>query len=130
MQQNEMKNKFYLIWSLLTAFTLIITFFLSNGNEPFTRIVVMTGTLIVAIIMLVSYMISVRNLLDSNPNRFVRGIMGGTFLKFMLSIVAVSILLFSVRDKLHKPDLFLLMGVYLLFSMVETAFLSIVSRKN
>lgn len=125
-----MKNKFYLIWSLLTAFTLIITFFLSNGNEPFTRIVVMTGTLIVAIIMLVSYMISVRNLLDSNPNRFVRGIMGGTFLKFMLSIVAVSILLFSVRDKLHKPDLFLLMGVYLLFSMVETAFLSIVSRKN
>lgn len=125
-----MKNKFYLIWSLLTAFTLIITFFLSNGNEPFTRIVVMTGTLIVAIIMLVSYMISVRNLLDSNPNRFVRGIMGGTFLKFMLSIVAVSILLFSVRGKLHKPDLFLLMGVYLLFSMVETAFLSIVSRKN
>ncbi len=130
MQQNEMKNKFYLIWSLLTAFTLLITFFLSNGNEPFTRIVVMTGTIIIAIIMLVSYMISVRNLLDSNPNRFVRGIMGGTFLKFMLSIVAVSILLFSVRDKLHKPDLFLLMGVYLLFSMVETAFLSIVSRKN
>ena len=125
-----MKNKFYLIWSLLTAFTLLITFFLSNGNEPFTRIVVMTGTIIIAIIMLVSYMISVRNLLDSNPNRFVRGIMGGTFLKFMLSIVAVSILLFSVRDKLHKPDLFLLMGVYLLFSMVETAFLSIVSRKN
>ena len=130
MQQNEMKNKFYLIWGLLTAFTLLITYFLSNGNEPFTRIVVMMGTGIVAIIMLVSYMISVQNLLDSNPNKFVRGIMGGTFLKFMLSIVAVAVLLFSVREKLHKPDLFLLMGVYLLFSMVETAFLSIISRKN
>jgi hypothetical protein len=84
----------------------------------------------VAAISFLSYFISARSVNSDNPNKFVRGVMGGTFLKFFLCIVAVGILLFLLQKKLHKPDLFLLMFVYLVYTVVETGLLFTLSRKQ
>ncbi len=125
-----MKNKFYIIWSITTAIIVGIVFFLSKDDSPLTRNVMLLGTAFMAGITLLSFTISIRSLLHENPNRFVRGVMGGTFLKFLLSIVGVAILLFTYKKQLHKPDLYVLMIEYVIFSIIETGYMSIVSRKK
>lgn len=123
-----MKNKFYLIFIAVVFLVLATLFFLSDAEGFFTRYIVMGGTLILAAITLLSYRISSNSADDQNPNKFVRGVMGATFLKFMLCIVAVGILLLSTKKQLHKPDLYVMMFVYIIFSVVETLYLAKFSR--
>ncbi len=125
-----MKNNAYLVFGLTTLVLLLIEYFLSAPDGYFTRLIVLAGTAVVGAISFLSYFISARSVNSDNPNKFVRGVMGGTFLKFFLCIVAVAILLFTTQKKLHKPDLFLLMFVYLIYTVVETGLLFSLSRQK
>ena len=109
---------------------LSIEFILSSSNGYFTRNVILIGTCVLAGISILSYYISSRNVNSDNPNQFVRGVMGGTFLKFFLCIVAAAIFIFLMKKNLHKPDLFLLMFVYLVFTVLETGLLFILSKQK
>ncbi|GBL35620.1 hypothetical protein EMGBS15_12150, partial [Filimonas sp.] len=109
-----MKNNAYLVFTLTTLLLLTTEYFLSAPDGYFTRVIVLAGTGVVGAISFLSYFISSRSVNSENPSQFVRGVMGGTFLKFFLCIVAVAVLLFTTQKKLHKPDLFLLMFVYLI----------------
>ena len=125
-----MNTKSYLIFALTTIVLLSVEFLLSAPEGYFTRNIILSGTAVVAGISFLSYFISARSVNSENPNKFVRGVMGGTFLKFFLCIVAVGILLFLMQKKLHKPDLYLLMFVYLIYTVVETAMLFTLSRQK
>jgi hypothetical protein len=125
-----MNTRSYLIFALTTIVLLAVEILLSAPDGYFTRNIILYGTLVVAAISFLSYFISARSVNSDNPNKFVRGVMGGTFLKFFLCIVAVGILLFLLQKKLHKPDLFLLMFVYLIYTVVETGLLFTLSRKQ
>ena len=125
-----MNTKSYLIFALTTIVLLAVEILLSAPDGYFTRNIILYGTLVVAAISFLSYFISARSVNSDNPNKFVRGVMGGTFLKFFLCIVAVGVLLFLLQKKLHKPDLFLLMFVYLVYTVVETGLLFTLSRKQ
>jgi hypothetical protein len=125
-----MNTRSYLIFAITTIVLLAVEILLSAPDGYFTRNIILYGTLVVAAISFLSYFISARSVNSDNPNKFVRGVMGGTFLKFFLCIVAVGILLFLLQKKLHKPDLFLLMFVYLIYTVVETGLLFTLSRKQ
>lgn len=109
---------------------LVTEYFFTANDHLFTQTVVMAGTIIVAGINILAYIVSFRSSRKKNPNQFVRGVMGATFLKFFLCIVAVLIYLFAVRKNIHKPDIYFLMVVYLVFTILETALLSTAVRKN
>ena len=123
-----MNKSYYLLLSLSTFFILLILFFLSADAGYFTRLVVISGTLIIAVISLLSYLFAQRSVADQNPYKFVRAVMGATFLKFFLSILAVGALLFAYNKHLHKPDLYVLMFVYIIYAVIEASFLSKASR--
>lgn len=125
-----MNTRSYLIFALTTIVLLAVEILLSAPDGYFTRNIILYGTLVMAAISFLSYFISARSVNSKNPNKFVRGVMGGTFLKFLLCIVAVGVLLFLLQKKLHKPDLFLLMFVYLVYTVVETGLLFTLSRKQ
>ena len=125
-----MNTKSYFIFALTTIVLLAVEILFSAPDGYFTCTIILYGTLVVAAISFLSYFISARSVNSDNPNKFVRGVMGGTFLKFFLCIVAVGVLLFLLQKKLHKPDLFLLMFVYLVYTVVETGLLFTLSRKQ
>lgn len=125
-----MKNKFYLIWGMATFFILICSYFLGNSSTYFTPKIIIIGTIVIALITLSSYLLAIRNINHPNPNRFVNGIMVSTFLKFMLCVVAVAGLAFYLKQALHKPDLFYLAFVYLIYSSIETVVLAKLARTN
>jgi hypothetical protein len=123
-----MKHKFYILLLIFTAILLGIEYFMSSTNGLFTRNVVQFGTIILAGIAFLSFYFTEKSISHENPNQFVRGVMLATLIKLFLCIIGVGILLVTLRKDLHKPDLFLLMFVYMIYSTVEAVIMSKISR--
>jgi hypothetical protein len=123
-----MKHKFYIILVVITAILLSVEYLMSSKEGLFTRSVVQIGTLILAVIAFLSFYFTEKSISHENPNKFVRGVMLATLIKLFLCIIGVGVLLVTLRKDLHKPDLFLLMFVYMIFSSVEAVIMSRLSR--
>jgi hypothetical protein len=123
-----MKHKFYILLVIITAVLVGIEYLMSSKDGLFTRSVVQIGTMILAIIAFLSFYFTEKSITHENPNKFVRGVMLATIIKLFLCIIGVGILLVTLRKDLHKPDLFLLMFVYMIYSTVEAVIMSSLSR--
>jgi hypothetical protein len=123
-----MKHKFYIILVVITSILLSVEYLMSSKEGLFTRSVVQIGTLILAVIAFLSFYFTEKSISHENPNKFVRGVMLATLIKLFLCIIGVGVLLVTLRKDLHKPDLFLLMFVYMIFSSVEAVIMSRLSR--
>lgn len=121
-------SRFYVLFSMVVVAVLAIGFILTSFPSPFTRIPILTGILILAGIFTLAYTVSVRGILQSSPHRFVNTVTIGTIIKLLFSAMAAMFWLVTVRKNLNKPDLFFLMGVYIIFSVVESAYLAKFSR--
>lgn len=108
----------------------IIAAVLLLGQAIFTPLVVVLGTLFITAVTMSTYFFCMRTVQDENPNRFVRSVMAATMIKFFLFIAGAGVLLLTYKKSLHKPDLYVLMGIYLLFSMTEAVFLSNAARRK
>lgn len=88
------------------------------------------GTIILAIITSITFLIAFNSSVGNNPNKFVRGVMASTFLKFALCVIVVAIYILVEKKNVNKVDLFFLMLVYLIYTVFETVFLSTIVRKD
>ena len=123
-----MKHKFYIILVVITSILLGVEYLMSSKEGLFTRSVVQIGTLILAVIAFLSFYFTEKSISHENPNKFVRGVMLATLIKLFLCIIGVGVLLVTLRKDLHKPDLCLLIFVYMIFSSVEAVIMSRLSR--
>ena len=123
-----MKHKFYIILVVITSILLGVEYLMSSKEGLFTRSVVQIGKLILDVIAFLSFYFTEKSISHENPNKFVRGVMLATLIKLFLCIIGVGVLLVTLRKDLHKPDLFLLMFVYMIFSSVEAVIMSKLSR--
>jgi len=90
--------------------------------------VLMTGNVTMAILSLLTYFI-VRKSIDSRPEAFVRGVYGATFLKLIVCMVSVLLYAMLNRKDIHKPSLFVLFGIYAVYTAVEPWMLSKQARE-
>ena len=88
------------------------------------------GTIILAVISSITFLIAFNSSVGNNPNKFVRGVMVSTFLKFALCVIVVAIYILVEKKNVNKFDLFFLMFVYLIYTVFETVFLSTIVRKD
>lgn len=121
-------SRFYGLFGIVVAMVLVIGFLLTAFGSFFTRMPILTGTGILALIFLLTYTLTVRDVSHRSGHRFVSTVTLGTIIKLLLCISAVLIWLLNVRKNLNKPDLFFLMGVYTIFSIVESAYLAKFTR--
>jgi hypothetical protein len=124
-----MKPNFYSIFSLTSLALFGIEFLLTQNDQPFTRMVTMCSTLFLALITFLSFYFTHASIMHENPNKFIRGVMAGTMIKFFACIAGVTVLLFTLKKELHKPDLFLLMFVYMIYATIEAVTLSKLNKK-
>lgn len=96
----------------------------------FTPKTIVVGMAVITLLHLPAYLLTAKKINDPNPNALIRTVMAGTMIKFLLSIVAVGIWLYQTGGKLHKPDLYWLMGVYFFFTLFDAILLSSAVRKQ
>ncbi len=68
--------------------------------------------------------------LDNRPQAFVRGVFSATFLKLIVCMVAILAYVLLNREHIHKPSVFMMFGIYVVYSVTETILLSKVAKED
>jgi len=122
-----MNKKFYTLLLLLFA-ALTALIFVLRLSDAFSFNVMLIGNATIFALSILSYAIGSRYTQSENNGQFVRGVMGGTFLKFFLAIIMGLIYIVVNRDDIKLADILGLMLIYIIYTTIETVFLAKSSR--
>jgi hypothetical protein len=102
--------------------------FISGKNilarNGFDQEVLIVGNLILFLVTLISIWINSRNVAHTNPHAFIRGIYLSTMLKLFVCAIAAFVYILQFRSSLNKPSLFVCMGLYVLYTVIEVSVLT------
>lgn len=101
---------------LTSAFIIFRRALATNG---FNVDVLLIGNIILLAISLVSYFLHTQGMKSTNTAAFLRNVYGGFMLKFFVVAIVVFGYAFIAREKINKPALFTLMGLYLVYTFLE-----------
>jgi hypothetical protein len=108
---------------------LSVVFYLLKSYAPSYRFNVLMGAnALMLLLSFVSFFI-VRKSISGRPEAFVRGVYGATFLKLMVCMASIMIYALLNKKDIHKPTLFILFGIYAVYTAVETWLLSRQARE-
>ena len=83
--------------------------------------VLFIGNGLLFIITVISFFIAHKGVYHPNPNVFMRTIMGSIMLKMLLLIIVAFIYISVFKKDINKPALFILMGLYLVYTFLEVS---------
>ena len=121
--------KRYLVTIVVIFIALSGVFYYVKVTQPEYRFsLLMGGNVIMALLSVFTYSI-VRQQMNARPEAFVRGVYGATFLKLMVCMASILVYVVLNRKNIHKPSLFILFGIYAVYTAVEAWLLSKLARQ-
>lgn len=90
--------------------------------------VLMTGNVVLALLSLFSYY-TINKQIKKKPDAFVRGVYASSFLKLFVCIISIVTYVIIQKPNVHKPTLYVLFGVYAVYSVAETMLLSRLAKE-
>ncbi|OJW84615.1 MAG: hypothetical protein BGO69_07790 [Bacteroidetes bacterium 46-16] len=119
-----MKKVFIPVVIIIFAILGIGSYMLHNTEPAYDFTVLLTGNVIMAALSLLTYFI-VTGQLRKNPAAFVRGVSASTFIKLLVCMGGILTYVLVKQGKgIHKPSLFMLLGIYAVYTITETWLLS------
>lgn len=109
----------FLLFVLLNAFFIAGRSMLARWNADSD--VLIAGNLFLFIITFVSFLIAQKGLQQKNPHAFVRSVYISIIFKLFVCIIAAFAYIATYRKAINKPALFILMGLYLIYTFLEVA---------
>ena len=122
-----MKNTFLIVIISIFVFVSGTLFALQSAMPEYRFTALETGNCVMMLLSLTAYFM-VNNQLKKNASAFVRGVSGASFLKLMVCLIAMTIYIVVNRTHIHKPSVFVLMGIYAIYAAAETMLLSKMAR--
>ncbi len=104
-----------------------VFFYMKTAMPEFRFNVMMGANILMLILSAASYFMVTRQI-QNRPQAFIRGVYSGTFLKLFVCMTSVLIYVMLNKKDIHKPTLFVLFGIYAVYSVVETTILSKMAR--
>ncbi len=104
---------------------------LSGKNpESYNMPVLIAGDAVLALLSIVAYVMANNALKSPNPNAFIRAKMGSTMLRIFICIAGIGTFAYlNSKAPSTKPTIFLILGMYVVYTILESAVLSRKSRK-
>lgn len=123
-----MKKRF--IITVVIAFVLIGggLFALKEYAPEYSFELLASGNVILFVLSLVSFILVTRQD-QHHASSFIRGVYASTFMKLMICMVAIVTYIALNKDNIHKPSIFVLFGIYAVYSAIETMSLSKIARQ-
>src|ERR1051325_6298061 len=118
-----MNRIFIGIISALFVVVGLSAFGLHSAYPAFDLKALIGGDALMALLCLLVYFLVIRQL-GGRPQAFVRGVMAATFIKLLVCMGALLAYALLNRSTIHKPTLYMLFGIYIVFTIVETWILS------
>ena len=105
----------------------IVFYWLRTIAPQYDFAVLMSGNVIMVVLSLVTFFLVTKQM-HSKPDAFVRGVYASSFLKLFVCMIAIVAYAMVKKPDIHKPSLFMLFGIYAVYSAVETWLLSRLAR--
>lgn len=123
-----MKSNFIII--IIGIFLLLSgLFYALKINAPqFSYAALMIGNAVMAILCIASYIIVTKQI-SGRPDAFVRGVYASSFLKLFVCMISILVYAMVNKPHVHKPSIFMLLGIYAVYSATETIILSKMARR-
>lgn len=126
-QQTEEMNKGFLVITVITLLLLSAVFFFLA--PVFDRTALHIGNIVMAVLSLASYTIITKQL-SARPMAFVRSVSAASYLKILVCVIGILTYIMINRPDVHKPSIFMLMGIYAVYTIIETIFVQRLARKT
>jgi hypothetical protein len=103
---------------------LILAVLIFAGNIFFAAkginyLVVMAGNCLFFLVSLFVFRMQYMAMQNSNPNVFIRSVMGGMIIKVFVCVIAIVAYYFISKAAFNKPAVYLSMVIYIVYLVVE-----------
>ena len=127
--KNNFLYPFIILFGLLTGLLLATNKFLVSKNVDFK--ILIWANIIFFIIYLLVFLYQKKALQHTNPNVFIRSIMGGMMAKMFITVIAVFAYVILTGDDYNKKAVFISLIIYLLYLSVEVySLMKLLKKKN
>lgn len=114
-------RKYYLpIIAALCSVLFAVIFYWCNTHPEYDMLALMVANGLLAVLSVASFFMLKNKAKEQRPQAFVNGVYGATLLRLMVCMGSIFIYLFVNRGHLHKPSIFAMMGLYIVYTFVET----------
>jgi len=107
-----------------------LSVFLYQRDQHYDIAALLAGLAILAAVTFFSFFTISKGIQSNNPHALIRAKYTGTMIKFFTCIAALLIYIFVNERHVHKPSLFLFMGMYIVFAALEAIPLSRLAKRN
>ena len=123
-----MKRQFIIVTVIIFILLSIVFYAMKIYAPAYHFVALETGNGVMAILTLSSYFI-VKKQIEGRPQAFVRGVYSASFLKLMVCMVSILVYVLLNRSHIHKASVFVLFGIYTIYTVAETILLSKLARE-
>lgn len=118
----------FTLFALVTAGLLLCTSCITKWGLG--RDILQVANALFFIISLVSFFIQNRGIQHTNPNVFVRSVMGGTFVKMAVVLIAFFVYIMVYKKQVSKPTIIAGMILYFLYLIIEVTSVLKLNRRT
>ena len=111
-----------LVFMIVSGFFIVARNMLARWGVD--QSVVIVGNLILFAVSLLSFLLSRRSLKSDNPNVFVRAMYSNFIIKLFVCVAAAFIYFTAAKPNINKPGLFVCMGLYVVYTVIEVSSLT------
>ena len=122
-------NRFIIVTAIIFVVLTGLSVAMRTYAPDYRFVALETGNVIMAILSLCSYFL-VKKQMNGNPQAFVRGVYSASFLKLMVCMVSILAYVMINRSSIHKPTIYMLFGIYAVYTVMETGLLSKVVKEK
>lgn len=116
------------IFIFMNSFILVFKSLLErNGID---REFLIIANLVLFLLTIVAIIMQMKGLRSPNPQAFVRGVYGSLIIKMFVVMTAIFIYAFLNKENVNKPAIFISMGIYILYTVVEVISLMKAAKTN
>lgn len=125
-----MKNKYFLLLALIctSLFAAIHGWCTVQPDYDYQALMIANGLL--ALLSLLSYFMLRQKIKTDRPQAFVNGVYGATLIRLMVCMASILLYLLLNQGQLHKPSIFVMMGLYLVYTGFETLFFARMAKQK
>lgn len=116
-------KRFIIVIVMIFVVLSAVFYALKTYAPDFHFVALEAGNIIMSVLSLSSYFI-VKNQMNGNPQAFVRGVYSASFMKLMVCMISILVYVLLNRAHIHKPSVFVLFGIYAIYTITETWLLS------
>jgi len=131
MDQNKKAPFFPLIIVFVIINALLITGKPWLAKKGIEQDVLIIGNLLIALVSVLSVVLTRRSFKSSNPHVFVRAVYSGFIIKFFVLAAAALVYIVVSGQNVSRPAIFSCMALYVIYSFIEvSALLRLLKQKK